>query len=131
MKMDKPHGNTGGHSGSFVKNDPRAYKKQKGDVCKKTIVKRAIMSNEQVKNYVDNELIPTLIADIEQLEGRDRVVAALSFLEYYKPKLARKEVVTETKKPIINIVGKNRPNVVNVPRETDTNKHIETIEEVE
>jgi hypothetical protein len=114
--------------GSFQKGNEG---KPIGAVSKKTIVKRAIMNNEQVKNYIDEVMIPTLIANIETLEGRDYVVAGLGLLEYYKPKLARKEVVTETKKPIINIIGKNRPMPVNVPRRTDTNEHIETIDEID
>jgi len=116
------------NKGHFKKGHPG---KQPGTVSKKTIVKRAIMNNKQVENYIEEVMIPTLIANIETLEGRDYVVAGLGLLEYYKPKLARREIVAESKKPIINIVGKNRPNVMIVPRETDTNDHIETIDEVE
>jgi len=46
------------------------------------------------------------VVELEALSGRDYVIAYLSMLEYFKPKLGRVEIATQPDNKIISVFGR-------------------------
>ena len=66
------------------------------------IVKRHITTLEQL---FDEDGIAILMAEIDELNARDRIQAKLTLLEYVKPKLARLEVTERKEIEVISVFG--------------------------
>ena len=107
--------------------------RQKGTLAKKTLLKQKInkVITSDIGEYMNDGGIAGLLADIELLPLKERVIARLALLEYAKPKLSRMEVSVETTNAIVNVFGMipNEPTKIPVRIEPETIEDISDISE--
>jgi hypothetical protein len=111
------------NSGSFKKGDKRQRPKQIGDIGSEQRIKK-MLQREAIQDEIECTVIPKILEELSQLDGRDYIVGALGILEYYKPKLARKEVIGDKQKIAINVFGKNQPQIVDRVGDGENNNEI-------
>jgi len=91
---------------TFKKGDNRV-RKPKGAISNKTKLAQTLgMDFDTAKQYMETTALNRFVVELEALNGRDYVIAYLSMLEYFKPKLGRVEIAVKPDNKIISIFGK-------------------------
>ena len=93
-------------------------KKQKGQLAKKTIIRKQITEfvTSSISEYMETGGLEKLLTNIQKLRLKDSVNAHLELLEYYKPKLSRVEVKTDAQNTVINVFGQIPTQTVMPPK---------------
>ena len=68
---------------------------------------------EEIGNYIRDKGADKLIQELNELEGKEYVQAFTSIIEYFKPKLSRKDVDLTSGGSVIDFFGKSADKLKN------------------
>lgn len=94
-------GKGGRTAGTWKKGEnPRM---QKGAKHKATILKESVGLNswEKLKSFIENEGAEKLVDEMQDMTGKNYVIAYSTLAEFIKPKLQRTTVVGEEDQPLV------------------------------